>query len=55
VLKALFDLLSEEKALERLGDPEWLGAVVARLSSYHSWYAPKGHRLVKEVVRSLGA
>ncbi|MGH3309545.1 MAG: hypothetical protein ACRDP3_03010 [Streptomyces sp.] len=55
VLKALFDQLTEAKALDRLGDPEWLGAAVAKLSSYTSWYAPKGNRLVKETVQSLGA
>lgn len=55
VLKALFDQLTEVKALDRLGDPEWLGAAVAKLSSYTSWYAPKGNRLVKETIQSLGA
>ncbi|ELS53210.1 hypothetical protein [Streptomyces viridochromogenes] len=54
VLKALLEQLTEAKALDRLGDPEWLGAVVAKLSSYTSWYAPKGNRLVKETLRSLG-
>ncbi|MFD7409285.1 hypothetical protein ACFV7R_43155 [Streptomyces sp. NPDC059866] len=54
VLKALFDQLTEAKALDRLGDPEWLGAAVAKLSSYTSWYEPKGSRLVKETIRSLG-
>jgi hypothetical protein len=54
VLKALFDQLTEAKALDRLGDPEWLGAAVAKLSSSTSWYAPKGNRLVKETIRSLG-
>lgn len=53
VLKALFDQLTEAKALDRLGDPEWLGAAVAKLSTYTSWYAPKGNRLVKETIRSL--
>ncbi|WP_328404881.1 hypothetical protein OHS70_36780 [Streptomyces sp. NBC_00390] len=55
VLKALFDQITEAKALNRLGDPEWLGAAVAKLSSYTSWYAPKGNRLVKETIQSLGA
>ncbi|MGX1914668.1 hypothetical protein ACWIID_38470 [Streptomyces phaeochromogenes] len=54
-LKALFDQLTEAKALDRLGDPEWLGTAVAKLSSYGSWYAPKGNRLVKETIQSLGA
>ncbi|WP_329390119.1 hypothetical protein OG625_38255 [Streptomyces sp. NBC_01351] len=54
VLKALFDQLTEAKALDRLGDPEWLGAAVAKLSSYTSWYAPKGNRLVTETLQSLG-
>ncbi|MEU8850163.1 hypothetical protein AB0C70_28960 [Streptomyces sp. NPDC048564] len=44
VLKALFDELTEAKALHRLGDPEWLGTAVAKLSSYTSWYAPRGSR-----------
>ncbi|CAL9332733.1 hypothetical protein [Streptomyces sp. enrichment culture] len=54
VLKALFDQLTEAKALDRLGDPEWLGAAVAKLSSYTSWYAPQGNRLVAETLQSLG-
>ncbi|MFD0002323.1 hypothetical protein ACFVJ4_07830 [Streptomyces sp. NPDC127178] len=54
VLKALFDELTEAKALHRLGDPEWLGTAVAKLSSYTSWYAPRGSRLVAETVRNLG-
>ncbi|MFE0132518.1 hypothetical protein ACFWY6_13245 [Streptomyces sp. NPDC059037] len=54
VLKALFDQLAEAKALDRLGDPEWLAAAVAKLSSYTSWYAPQGNRLVKETLQSLG-
>lgn len=54
MLKALFDQLTEAKALDRLGDPEWLGAAVAKLSSYTSWYAPKGNRLVEATIRNLG-
>lgn len=54
VVKALFGRLTEAKALHRLGDPEWLGAAVAKLSSYDSWYAPKGNRLVQETIQSLG-
>jgi hypothetical protein len=54
VLKALFDQLTEAKALERLGDPEWLGSAVAKLSSTTSWYAPKANRLVEATIRSLG-
>ncbi|MDO0913294.1 hypothetical protein QQM39_21320 [Streptomyces sp. DT2A-34] len=54
VLKALFDQLTEARALDRLGDPEWLGAAVAKLSPYTSWYAPKGDRLVEATIRSLG-
>ncbi|MEU5952037.1 hypothetical protein [Streptomyces sp. NPDC047525] len=53
VLKALFDQLDEAKALERLGDPRWLGAAVAELSPFTSWYAPKGTRLVEETIRGL--
>ncbi|MFI6015120.1 hypothetical protein ACIBAG_41195 [Streptomyces sp. NPDC051243] len=54
VLKALFDQLTEAKALDRLGDPDWLGAAVAKLSPYTSWFAGKGNRLVEETIRSLG-
>ncbi|WP_031479652.1 hypothetical protein [Streptomyces bicolor] len=54
VLKALFDQLTEAKALDRLGDPDWLGTAVAKLSPHRSWYAPKGNRLVEETIRSLG-
>ncbi|MFI8192087.1 hypothetical protein ACIF8T_25440 [Streptomyces sp. NPDC085946] len=54
VLKALFGRLTEAKALARLGDPQWLGAAVAELSSCTSWYAPRGNRLVEETVRHLG-
>ncbi|GAA1574708.1 hypothetical protein ACIQV2_32565 [Streptomyces globosus] len=54
VLQALFDQLSDAKELYRLGDPEWLGSAVTELSSYTSWYAPRGNRLVKATIRSLG-
>lgn len=54
VLNALFGQLTEAKALDRLGDPEWLGAAVAELSSYTSRYAPKGNRLMTETLRRLG-
>ncbi|MFD7261102.1 hypothetical protein [Streptomyces sp. NPDC059874] len=54
VLQALFDQLSDARALDRLGDPEWLGAAVTELSSYTSWYAPRGNRLVKATIRTLG-
>ncbi|MCL8015197.1 hypothetical protein [Streptomyces sp. AS02] len=54
VLKALFHELTEAKAVDRLGDPEWLGVVVSKLSSYTSWHAPKGNRLVTETIRSIG-
>ncbi|MFE9020717.1 hypothetical protein ACFYNL_19440 [Streptomyces sp. NPDC007808] len=54
VLKALFDQLTEAKALDRLGDPGWLGEAVAELSSYTSWYAPRGNRLVAATLRRLG-
>ncbi|MFI6010066.1 hypothetical protein ACIBAG_14810 [Streptomyces sp. NPDC051243] len=54
VLKALFYELAEAKAPHRLGDPEWLGAMVAELSSYTSWHAPKGNRLVTQTIRSIG-
>ncbi|MEU8773537.1 hypothetical protein [Streptomyces sp. NPDC048606] len=31
-----------------------LGAAVAKLSSYTSWYAPGGNRLVQETIEGLG-
>ncbi|MFF8594018.1 hypothetical protein ACF061_21735 [Streptomyces sp. NPDC015220] len=54
LLKCLFAQLGEVKALHRLGDPEWLGAAVARLSDHTSWYEPKGRRLVEATIQSLG-
>jgi hypothetical protein len=41
VLKALFGQLIEAKALDRLGDPEWLGPVVTQLSACTSWNASR--------------
>ncbi|MGW7197667.1 hypothetical protein [Streptomyces chryseus] len=55
VLIALFDELTQAKALHRLSDPEWLGAAVGKLSSYTSQYAPRGNRLVRETIQNLGA
>ncbi|MEV7323828.1 hypothetical protein [Streptomyces sp. NPDC093970] len=49
-LKFLFTQLTEAKALHRLGDPEWLGAAVARLSGHTSWNGPKARRLVETTV-----
>ncbi|MFD3937817.1 hypothetical protein ACFWSF_24250 [Streptomyces sp. NPDC058611] len=54
VLQALFGQLSEAKALDRLGDSQWLGSAVTELASYTSWYAPTGKRLVKATLRTLG-
>ncbi|GGU58327.1 hypothetical protein [Streptomyces lavendofoliae] len=54
-LKALFSRLTAAKALDRLGNGEWLGTAVERLSSYSSWSATKGDLLVEETIRSLGA
>ncbi|WP_330334393.1 hypothetical protein OHS33_34680 [Streptomyces sp. NBC_00536] len=54
LLKALFAQLSDAKALDRLGDPAWLGAAVTELSPYTSWYVPKGNRLVKKTIETLG-
>ncbi|MFJ8632686.1 hypothetical protein [Streptomyces sp. NPDC093568] len=54
VLKALFDELTEAKALHRLGDPEWLSTTVAKLSTYTSWSAPKGNRFTKETLENVG-
>ncbi|MGP3942957.1 MULTISPECIES: hypothetical protein [Streptomyces] len=54
MLKALFGQLTQAKALDRLGDSEWLGAVVAQLSAYSSWNAIKGNQLVEATIQSLG-
>ncbi|WP_037669870.1 hypothetical protein [Streptomyces griseus] len=54
VLKALFAQLTEARQLHRLGDPEWLGSAVAKLSPFSSWFEPKGNRLVKETLQGLG-
>ena len=54
VLKSLFAQLGRAKALDRLGDPDWLGAAVAQLSGHTSWYGPKAMRLVEATIQSLG-
>jgi hypothetical protein len=54
VLKSLFAQLSKAKALDRLGDPEWVGAAVAQLSGHTSWYNPKVKRSVEATIQSLG-
>jgi len=53
-VKALFQKTSEARALHRLGDPEWLGAAVARLAPLSFWWAPKGNRQVGEIIEDLG-
>ncbi|MET9545099.1 hypothetical protein ABZY36_07270 [Streptomyces sp. NPDC006627] len=53
-LKALFSELTAVKKLDRLGDREWLGTAVAKLSSHSSWSRSKGGLLVKETIQSLG-
>lgn len=55
LLKALVRKLSEAKALDRLGDPQWLGAAVAKLSPVTAWLPSSGNRLVQETIESLGA
>ncbi|MER6475229.1 hypothetical protein [Streptomyces filamentosus] len=49
----LFAKASEAKALYRLGDPEWLGAVIARLAPTPRWTPFPGRR-VNEVIELLG-
>ncbi|MFE3138157.1 hypothetical protein [Streptomyces scopuliridis] len=54
LVKALFRKTSEARALHRLGDPEWLGAAVARLAPLPAWWAPKANRQVSEIIEDLG-
>ncbi|MEV7505852.1 hypothetical protein [Streptomyces sp. NPDC093018] len=54
VLKYLFDRLDKANALDRLGDPEWLGAAVAQLSGHTSWYSPAARQLVETTLENLG-
>ncbi|MER7338911.1 hypothetical protein ABT403_13840 [Streptomyces sp. NPDC000075] len=44
---------SEAKVLHRLGDPEWLSAVVSRLAPTPRW-TPLPVRRVSEVIELLG-
>lgn len=53
-VKALFWRMSEARALRRLGDPEWLGAAVARLARLSAWSTPSLNRQVREIVEDLG-
>ncbi|MFF6888920.1 hypothetical protein ACFY9F_37805 [Streptomyces sp. NPDC012421] len=53
LLSDLFVKTSEAKALHRLGDPEWLGAVVARLAPTPRWTPLPGRR-VSEIIELLG-
>jgi hypothetical protein len=55
VVKALFRRTSEASALHRLGDPEWLGAAVARLAPLSAWWAPALNRQVRETLEDLYA
>ncbi|MGW6691831.1 hypothetical protein [Streptomyces sp. NPDC054961] len=45
--------MSEAKALHRLGDPEWLSAVVSRLAPTPRW-TPLPVRRVSEIIELLG-
>ncbi|MEU9976239.1 hypothetical protein [Streptomyces sp. NPDC051014] len=54
VLKFLFAQLGEAKALDRLGDREWVGAAVAQLSNHTSWNGSRARQLVETTIRSLG-
>ncbi len=49
----LFRQVSDVKALHRLGDPQWLGAAVAKLAPVRVRWAPTAVRNVREVVESL--
>ncbi|MGX4690408.1 hypothetical protein [Streptomyces sp. JNUCC 63] len=54
VVQALFRRTSEARALHRLGDPEWLGAAVARLAPLSAWWTPTLSRQVREIIEDLG-
>ncbi|MYY08635.1 hypothetical protein GT204_06880 [Streptomyces sp. SID4919] len=50
---ALVGMTSTAKALHRLGDPEWLSAVVSRLAPTPRW-TPLPVRRVSEIIELLG-
>ncbi|GAA2986734.1 MULTISPECIES: hypothetical protein [Streptomyces] len=54
LLKALVRKLTEARALDRLGDPQWLSAAVAALSPVTAWLPSSGNRLVAETIEGLG-
>lgn len=54
LVKTLFRKTPEARALHRFGDPEWLGAAVARLAPLSAWWAPKANRQVSEIIEDLG-
>ncbi|MFI0817177.1 hypothetical protein ACH4TX_11805 [Streptomyces sp. NPDC021098] len=54
LVKELFRKTSEARALHRLGDPEWLGAAVARLAPLSTRWALSLNRQVREVIEDLG-
>ncbi|MFJ6565773.1 hypothetical protein ACIQMV_39330 [Streptomyces sp. NPDC091412] len=53
-VEALFRRTSEARALHRLGDPEWLGAAVARLAPLSPWRAHSRNHPVREIFEDLG-
>ncbi|MFD5079921.1 hypothetical protein [Streptomyces sp. NPDC058371] len=54
LVQALFQKVSDAKALHRLGDPGWLADAVARTAPLPAWYAPSARRRVNEIVEELG-
>ncbi|MFD7500208.1 hypothetical protein [Streptomyces sp. NPDC059850] len=54
LVKELFRKTSEARALHRLGDPEWLGAAVARLAPLSMCWALSLNRQVREIIEDLG-
>ncbi|MFE7232834.1 hypothetical protein ACFVAF_19665 [Streptomyces sp. NPDC057596] len=53
-VEALFQRTSEAQALHRLGDPEWLGAAVARLAPLSAWQAHSRNHQVRGIFEDLG-
>ncbi|WP_328790983.1 MULTISPECIES: hypothetical protein [unclassified Streptomyces] len=54
LLGHLVGQVSDAKALHRLGDPQWLGAAVAKLAPFRVRWASTAVRHVREVVEGLG-
>lgn len=54
MVSALVRQVSRRRALHRLGDPEWLGEAVARVTLLPASWAPKANRQVGEIIEDLG-